>query len=472
MTREHTLENAERLNTKLIVQVGRLDFHYRSEIEFTYEGEIGKSILSSSFLMNTRDFKDAERLIIYPVSLVFQDNLITLKDDPFIEKIANTQIKDYLDNPKEFFKQHPQSIGADRLVVSSMGKYKIKGEEYVLSGNLDVIMLQIYLYLISYYSYDDLEEIYCDISSGQNIYIAALMNALYRFLPFVRFKRFLFSRNKSVSGWILNSDPIIGKPDHTISIQKSKFGAKAFNSLAFKEFENIRPLIKCIFKGKEYYKDLVRLLESEYLLLHSALIRGTPLLLTLVDGEVLSKLFSDEGSAKIIEDLLSYYSVENVGRIGENDASRIFLMTFALAIAHAIYRRFETVISEKAIIFQMEEQKEGAISIRNKDLDNAFALLKDEFGQPEPNYKDEILKMIGPFNRIERDDYVSFVDLKKEATPNYSLTSEFNPRNFFAHGGMELNTTKIKVVENSVCVCYNTEMDEKKRKSILKYLKK
>lgn len=468
---EDNFKSESQIN-KLIIQIGRLDRFYLNEIEFSFNEERGTSNLSSSFLVNTQYFKDANRLIIYPVSLIFQDNLLSIKDDPFITKMDEVDIGSYLEKPQNLFKKHPQSNGNDFIVVSSQGQYHFKGVEHVFKGNLDIITLQTYLHLVSNYSIESLEEIYVDISSGQNIYLSALMNALYRFIPFIRFKRLLYLDNKKVAGWILNSDPIVGTPTHTISIHKSKFGAKAFNALTFKEFENLRPIVKHIFKGKDYYQDILSLLESEYLLLHSALIRGTPLLLTSVNEKTLSSLFKTTGLQTIALDLNNYYKVGHDDVIGEDDANLIYLITFSLAITQSIYFHFEKIISKKEMEFSIEDDQSGSPSIKNTTLDTAFRLLSEDFSQPEPNYKDEIIKMIKLYRNKERQTFVAFVDLVKEANPTYSANPEFNPRNYFAHGGMELNVTEIKVDDNIVSVRYNFGLEDKKRKSIIKYLKK
>ncbi len=469
---ENSIKKGQRPK-KLIIQVGRLDKFYRNEIEFSFENESGKADLTSSFLINTNSLKDSRRLIIFPISIILQDHLLGIKNDDFISILETLDMEEYLKEPEAILKEHPQSKDNDILVVSSSGTYKFKGIAYPFNGSLDLITLQIYLHLLSEYTGDELEEIYIDISSGQNIYVTALMNALYRFLPYIKFKRFLCSENEKISGWILNAEPILGTPTHPINIQRSKFSAKAFNTFPYKNYGDYDSLIKRIFSDKDNFKNTELFLKEEYFLLHGALIFGSPLMISLSDKNVLSNLFQNDGLSKIIGQLLNNYKNQNEALLTAIEASQIFAITFALAIGNSIYQYFKEVI-ENGEIKYLKELNDGGnnFSISNPMVDDAFELLKNTYGQPEPNYKGEIKEYIKIYPMNETPRFFLFRELTEKVKPDYKINNQFNPRNYFAHGGLELNFTELKVEDNCVTIRYKDELIAFNRKCILKYIKK
>ncbi len=479
MTLINQVEKNDKRANKLIIQIGRLDFNYRSSIEFGFEKYKGNAELSSTFLQSTEPFKPSNRMIIFPVSIIFQDNLLKVENDEFIEKIKNITIQNYLNNPYEILNQHPHVKNDEVMIVTSFGNYQFKGETFQLPGSLDTISVQIFLKLIEKFAYNELEEVYFDISSGQNIYLTATFNALYRFLPFVQFMRFFNKDNEKLDGYILSSDPILGKPSHTINIQKTKFSAKAFNSVPYKDGNKISGIVKKVFKGAEdenLKNALLAFIMEDYFLLHGSFINGTPLLISLANKENLVVLFEKEGVYSIIKKLRSFYfSSFNSKELMKFSSDDIFAFAFALGIGNSIFLKFKDIINSREMVFFLDEKEDKTYSLNNEPLDNAFLILKKNYGQPEPNYKSELKKeFVDPYlkGNFNNSEFISGSRLKQLSNPDYKINSEFNPRNFFAHGGLELNITEIKINNDRVVVRYNPELGFSSRSSIIKYIKK
>lgn len=457
---------------KLIVQFGRLDPYYRDQIEFSFEGEKGKADLTSCFLVETPAFNGAERLIIFPSSIILQDRLLTV-NDAFVERIAETDISNYFNSPETLLKFHPQVQGAKLLVVSSKGTYTFKGIPYHFNASLDLITIQIYLHLATYFSSDSLQEVYIDISSGLNLHIAAMMNALYRFLPFIKFKRFLFIDNEKVTSFILSADPILGKPTTTINIQKSPFRAKAFNTFPYKNHQQICALIGKVFQNEAYRKDVESLITKDYFLLHGALIYGAPLTLMLADATVLRRLFVEVGADKILCRLKEFFTGDDFDD-SKSTSFDIYAFTFAVQIAQAIYFHFKEAIEIKEIAFEIKKKQENRHSISSSIIDHTFDILQKEYGQPLPDYKGELIKFVDEIKMRQETivEFMSFASLAAKYNSAYKNNPNFNPRNFLAHGGLENNITEIKVIDDKVLVRYNAVLAESKRDSIINYMKK
>lgn len=457
-------------NAKLIIQFGRLDRSYRNQIDFSFEGEEGKADLSSSFLLTTKSLAEAKRLIIFPESIILQDELLsTGENDSFIRDIDQIDLSEYLKNPIPFLSKHPQVQNAEMLVVSSLGYFKFKGENYEMSNSFDRITVQIYTHLISNYSADDVSELYVEISSGQNIYISALLNALYRFLPFVKLRRFLKTQNERINAFILSSDPILGKPERSVRIQKSRFLAKAFNSFSYKNHGELLKIVKSIFKDTQHYEKLQEFIEKEYFLLHGSFIYGTPLMLTLTDHSVVKGLFEDQSLEEILRIIENHFSVGKTMQ-AETQSGLIFSLTFALAVGNYIFNAFSDLIESRKIEFTIQPKSKNDFRLINERFDAAFKTLKELYGQPEPNYKGELKEFIKQYRKLSpsTSEPISPSDLLKQLNPAYKTNTDFNPRNFFAHGGLERNSLTMSIKNETLTVWYNENV---KKDSLIRYLK-
>jgi len=453
---------------KVIVQIGRLDKSFRNKISFSYHDQKGEAELSSQFLLSLKEFKGAQRILIFPKSIIFQDAILKFKDkEEFFEEVDKVEPNQYLKSPEKLLLKHPHvNRSCDLLVLSSFGSFKFKSKEIALKSNLEIITLQIYSYLISQYGEDDLEEIYIDISSGHNIYITALINALYRLVPFIKFKRFLHNENERINSFILNSDPIIPGINKTIKIQKSKFSAKAFNSFTYKNSTSMAALVKRIFKEKTYYNELYNYVKNEYFILHGSFIYSIPLMLSIVDEKQLSNLFDEIGIINILTDLYVYMNKVTPDSFKYQD-SMFFSFTYALAIGHSVYFKFKNFIKKQELEFNLKED-----SIENLAIKEISEIMHNMYNRPESSFLNElkmIYKDLKEIDNKETKGYLSGAKIKNKINPDYQIRNMFDPRNYFAHQGCELNCTELKIEENKLWVKYNGLIN---KKSILKYLKK
>lgn len=461
------------MTNKLIIQIGRLDSRYREKIKFSYQNKEGEAELSSKFLLTTKEFNDAKLLLIFPQSIIFQNNLISNKEllekDKFIKEIQNIETKDYLDDSYSLIKKHPHlSDGIDFLVVDSLGNYNFKNDLVELESTLNIITLQIYSYLIANYSNNEFDNLNIDISSGHNIYISSLLSTLYRFLPFVKFRRYLSEDQKNISAFILNSDPIIPGNDSIIKIQKSEFKARAFNSFTYKDSFAACQLVKTIFKEQSYYKELYEYIDNQYFILHGSFIYGIPMMLMLSNYDNLKFLYETIGLDRILNDLFKFTTTKGVYGESLNDAL-FYSITYAFALGEFVFKNFQEIIKNKVITFDISEKHS---SFRNVKLNNAHELLHELYGQPVSNYLNEIKLIFEEFNRIDNksiNQFISAANIRKLYNPNYKIINNFNPRNYFAHLGCELNCFEIKIEKNNLLVRYNDFINVK---SILKYIKK
>lgn len=465
------------MGRKVIIQFGRLDSRYRNKITFAFEGIKGGSELSGLFLKNNvAKFKDAERLLIFPSSIIFQP--LNNMQDKFINKVINTDPLSYLKSPSDLLYDHPHVSGADVLVVSSMGQFKFRNDNdyFVFGGTMDTITMQLYSYLIKNYSNEDFEDVYIDVSSGQNIYIASLINAIYRFLPFVKFNRYLFSSNDRIKAYLLNSDPIVGEPSYPIKIQQSKFSAKAFNSFPYKDSNELIKVIEMVFAGEESLPGLMQLINTDYFLLHGALIYGCPLMITMVDFEVLENIFESVGIENILSTIQNHFANKGLGESFKNGyLQNIFSLTFALAISKSIYFHFKKVIQEGFIEFNMVVKKKKEYSLKNDLFAQTFSLLKATYDQPVPEYIRDLKLACSAYLEKEIDfpeGFISFSEFNLIVNPDYKTNAHFEARNYFAHGGFEKNITEVKVENRILFVRYNKEIVENNLGKVVNYLKK
>lgn len=456
------------MSKSVIVQIGRLDTRYRSKIKFQYNGKIGEAELSSDFLLNNEEFENTKQLIIFPKSIVFQDYLINsellIESDSFVKLLKELDVEEYLYNPKPILNNHPHvKTETDLLVLPSLGEYKFKNKSIKLQTSLDLITIQIYLYLIKAYANAEDEKIYLDISSGHNIYITALINAAHRYLPFVRFKRFLEDEKNKFSGYIMSSEPILPGANHPIKIDKSFFTAKAFNTFTYKDSVPICNLVKKVFKEQDYYRELYDFVDKQYFLLHGAFTYGIPFLILLTNKDVLSKLFIEVGMNKMLSDFYDFVSENENEKFNTNE---VYSLTYAIALSHSVYTEFKEVIDAKQIEFEIEGAK-----LTNKLLKKAYSAVSELYGQPDPAYNNEVINIFKDYTDVKPEgiDFYSGAQLKKLSNPTYKVSKVFDSRNYFAHYGCELNCFEIKVEKDKVITRYNNLVNFN---SILRYLKK
>lgn len=201
-----------------LYQIGRLDKDVikSQKLNFLIDKNFFESELSSFALKNY--FKDNVKcILIYPVSLPFNKRLISDSNETneFREILKNAieNPVDYFKNPREFLKDHPHTKYADDfIVIHSIGEF----EKQIFEGTFDDIVLEIFIDLVERFFKEGMKELYIDISSGLNIYVSALIEAVRHFSIFQN----IGSWKEPLSVKLVFSEPIIGSSKSNFKIFK------------------------------------------------------------------------------------------------------------------------------------------------------------------------------------------------------------------------------------------------------------
>nr|WP_241243661.1 TM1812 family CRISPR-associated protein [Caldicellulosiruptor changbaiensis] len=126
------------------------------------------------------------------------------------------------------------------------------GGKVELYGKYEAIVLEILFDMIERYLSEDIEEIYIDISSGHNIYISAMLEAVRSFAVFTKLMHWI-RKEKQPKVFITFPDPIIGRNRkiYQIHIQLQSFAAFFSSPISKKEavdlnFSFMRNIFTCI----------------------------------------------------------------------------------------------------------------------------------------------------------------------------------------------------------------------------------
>ncbi|MFN4286616.1 MAG: TM1812 family CRISPR-associated protein [Lacibacter sp.] len=474
---------------KLIIQCGRLDFNYKKNYQFVFNSQTdahsygGEAPLSSHFLVkDVPHFKEANILFIFPISILHQNwkrEELTKTNDEFLSEIAELNEETIVSNVEEYLKKHPHVKGFDYMTVSSLGTYSYNGVKRRFEADFNYISTQIYLRLIHSYSYDELEEVYIDISSGQNIYVTALLNAIYRFLPYMQLKRLYREEKAVVKAYVVNADPIIPGVEQ-ISISLSEFRAKAFNTLVVNRRGQLDSLLARF--DNDTKKLLKSVIEEEYPILHICLMRGFILGTTLIDAQLVEQ--PNDIIAGVEQKLLELYKpVSEKANNYRFDFFHVITLTFALALFQSLVtllKKKEVYNQEGYVEFDIKEnvdEKKDAkhqLDFSHEKVEAVYEVLKTNFGFTKPGYKGELVQLSNQIkagmDRNYLNDFKSIAELGKLVhEKDYKINVNFSARNFFAHEGMEKTVTTLRVVKNKLQLKYKEEMVKKIKESISKY---
>ncbi len=289
----------EVFRVRLIYQLGRLDANMESQ-KFKIAGDADEnyieSELSSLFLkkyFENRKGNEMESetkvILLYPVSLPFNTTLLrsTKLDEKLKEEIVNIwrNEDEYFKNPYEFFGNNfPYGKEKDDfIVIHSIGKYPYgKGEEGTKEIRFDTvygdIVLEIFLDMLKRYLKENnlISEVYIDISSGHNIYISAMLEALRHFATFTNLRHWVDKR-KRPKLFITICDPILpgSQNIHQVYREEQRFVVFFESPLRLNDLKKIE---KIFFNNDEFKKDVKDVLER-FLLTFSAIKNNVPLYL-------------------------------------------------------------------------------------------------------------------------------------------------------------------------------------------------
>jgi CRISPR-associated protein Csx1 len=449
---------------RIIYQIGRFDRPIDklvNPLNFEIDGKPCSGELSS-FALKEHFGEHAKVILVYPVSILLNKGAIEeIKDKEglksFYEKIkwlaekseeSKRHIKDYINNPWEYLREHPHSKKADGfIVIPSIGEFS--GEKF--SSPLGNIVLRILIDMIERYKNESFDEMYLDISSGHNIYTYALVEAGRLFLTLMKLEDFL--KEKDIKVFIAITEPITGQSTQNKNYKIFKnfqLDAKGFFYFPEKPQENnenafstyAKEVSKTI-KGEEDRKLKRKINDTLYraYLFYSALRNNLPLvvyyLCTLEEYK-----YTENDVKNLLEEIVNLLKQRLDGNLKTSpddlkfeDLRKLFMI---LGLAVGIIRVLETRKVCKGI-------KEGAYL---SDIERLFA--------DEENSIYRYFELTTNIMYLQQEIQKNFLDNEKLITNEWKLlkditnqsSTSINPRNFLAHCGFEKNITELKKLDN------------------------
>ncbi len=460
---------------KFIYQIGRFDENYMREINFKIDDKIYPSSLSSISLKNY--FQDKVKLIlIYPVSIVYNERAVEkLKSsDQFAKEIAEN-IQYYLKNPKEALKLHPHNKEADDfLVIHSIGEYKLGGNSVKFEAThntYDDIVLGIFCDIVERFleEKNNENEFYIDVSSGHNIYVSAILEALRHFAVFSQLLNWQ-NKNLRPKTFIAFSDPILGSfaSEFQIYIQPVNFKVFFSSPVNKDDINRNRPdrLSKRLYGDNREKKNKLDDFLERFAIFYSALKNNTPLALYHFGyhgyDEIINFLKEIIGE---IKDKLSKDWIKSPN-LSKNDYLKVILSL-------GFYAGIVEVLQNNNIIKYDLEKGAELDEIRKKfgsgdnsiykifNLDLLIPILGREiYNLSEGGREDKkLIEKVGEeWGRL--DSYL------------YGEGQNFEIRNFLAHAGFERTVTEVRKDNDKLYFryCPNEVIENRVKSSLKEYL--
>lgn len=456
------------MSDNLILQIGRLDKNIEEKLDFVFEGKRYSASLSSIALKEHFGKDKTKVILIYPVSLPLNSSFKNYKiEDHFyksINKILNDNNKkeEYLKKPQEFFKNHPHSHSVDySLPIHSIGNYE--GIEF--KSTMYDFVLYIFSFLINEYLTNPFKNIYIDISSGLNIYIAALIEALKNFYVWENLFNLNYNseKNNHIKSFIVYSDPIIGSSSKEYNLYVYEYKQKLLFSAPVTRQDiqdgiSKKIIEKCLGQNREV-KNCVNTYLKDFVILFSALKNTAPLLLfnyDIKEHEEIKKLLLDA----LINNILAKYK-ENWKEAFTIDHTKgiNILLTFGFLIGIIKLIRGKNVSKRDVEIGELFSTTEEIYT--HLGLEAQLGLFKHEI---QANFGNDYEK-ISPYcewKSLNSYMHKTIADNSKDNNSIYdTTTTQLNERNFFAHAGFEKNVTLIKKDNNNILLKYDPQYIER-----------
>ncbi len=461
-----------------IYQIGRFDKNYENDNKFVIDNKTFESKLSSFALkkyLKTQKEEQVKLTLIYPISIPLNNYAIKeLKDKDKFVKIFIEKMDSYLENPKEVLKHHPYNSldnnsndkADDFIIVHSFGKYKLDNinKEFPFEAKFYDIVLEILIHLIESFlsKKDEKNNFYIDISSGHNIYISALLEAVKNFFTF---SALLNWKNKNLRPdiYITFSEPITDTNEnksYNIYIEKIDFYVSFYSPLTKEEIDkNSGKRIACKIydNNKENRKKLDEFIYN-FGIIYSALKNNTPLVLYHFDYNSYDEIIN------LIKEILK----EIKSKIMDNYCKSHFLdkdSYLKVILSLALYAGITELLQDKQIK-NYNDQGVNILEIKqkfHKDKDNIYKI----FGIQSLNIflENEISNIIESKKLAEKADseWKCLAEIFGEKKANFD-----NIRNFIAHSGFEKNITYAKKVNDEIYLKYH--LSEKETKLLQKKL--
>lgn len=429
--------------TCLIYQVGRFDQGMKKEYNFEIEGKDVYKQLSSFVLKECLKEKglDARVILIYPVSLPFNKKLKKEELEDFYEKVEVVirNPEEYLKDPTKFFSEMPYYKDADDFfVIHSIGEYA----GVTFKGEFSDIVFEIAIDMIERYLKDEVERIYIDISTGFNIYVSAMLEAVRFFSTWASLRNWL-PEEKRPEILLAFSDPILGNEATRYQIHLEKVEFKSFfSSPLSREDVKGEKVYKAIYKGDDAKKERLKKLFENFAIIFAAINRNAPLAVYhfgFDDVHIIRKTF--EVLMEDMKSLLYKSHVNSPGLKKEAYSKAILTLGFYEGIVKVL-NKYGVKKYEREDGINIEEIKNTFSQIYilfGLDLNRVF--LGNEVGNTKVKIKNEV------------DDGKEWQLLIKIHRLGEKIGLP-DKRNYFAHSGLEGLVTEFRKESGKIFVRY------------------
>lgn len=449
----------------LIYQIGRLEANVFEKLRFAIGDNEYQATLSSFAIGKDVGRESAKVVLIYPVSLFFNESL--LKNPKFIQTapegfkekfdgiLENPHV--YLDNPKEYFQEHPHSREADDFfVIHSIGTYKTKHEHIAFATSYADIWLEIFAHMVEKYLNSERTtlEYVVDISSGFNIYVSALIEAARNFGVFLELA-YCGDKSSKPKITLAFSDPVLPgltESKHNIYFEPLRVRS-IFASPVSKDDIQQYSLSRSLFLENRTLKGKFQSLLEGFVIAFSSIKNNTPL-------AIYQFGYADD---REIKEVLNYLVAHIKSKASASYTSSPNLNR------ESIMKAFLSMAFYWGLIKVLKQNNIFKIGRRNIDLD----FLKKTI---EPIYQSFQLML----NEVVLGNEVSNLKVKlkcKDSKSGWTKLSDLldpqgkrdNPhkRNFFAHSGFEREVTIVRNEGEKIFVKYDDRHHETIRKWLI-----
>ncbi|MEM2086402.1 MAG: TM1812 family CRISPR-associated protein [Archaeoglobaceae archaeon] len=395
-------------------------------VKFSIDGNVYETPFSSDALK--RHFNE-DVLLCAPKSLLEE-----YQDPEFLKKKIN----------EGGFKNFELAI------IPSIGEYEFKDRKVEYKNNFDNIVIAILLHLLK----RNPEKVLMDVSTGQNIYVFALIEAVRRYATYKQIEKMFHSYEFKLR--IATYQPII-KNVKEAKIEINDLSARSFFSLPQADPDKLCKTGDREVKreageiGKKYHtlKSAFRLLQKEVTIGFNAIRYNTPL--------AFYELLKFDANADEIERGFSKLAHEFLENEIPMDLKVFSNILFSIAMFRS-FREFKSTlnmpsINEIGLKFQRVYTK--------ADLDVNCNFLTRELEEIKTRAEKRRME-------IEQKRRVSLLELYKKETfeGDEKFGSKNIKRNFFAHSGFLKEYTFVTIANGEFCL----EWDKSKHKDLENWL--
>jgi len=373
-------------------------FNYE-EVSYDIENKEYKCKLASEALQ--AHFKEYKVILLAPESLVA---LLAEDVNEAIELLKRpNELKERIKN--EVLKNNLLKSEFKIILIQSIGSYPLKANNnFTINFKNDVNNVVIYLLLNFLEELKDAEKIIADTSSGHNIYVSSLIEALRLFLAYCKLKNYLQQPRINIK--LSFSSPIERSKENLYPINLYDYNVKAFFDFPVKEkvellSKNASTEIKKL--EKKYLKPLNAIISSGRLMFN-AIKYNVPLAIFYIELEK-SVEEGEEMLKEILYRIEEEKSIESDGKISRIALNRTAIVNALLSLAlTSSIKEFLSRIPQATI----------------KNIEDSFSRLYEKVG-------------LGINKRFLKRDLSK---IKIEEDWKKIKSSSNDPRDFFAHSGL------------------------------------